>query len=343
MPNKRLRCFVAMAFGREDNDEIYDRVIEKVLVEDFDVVRVDRKEHNRNIDQVIMEELATCDFALADLTYARPSVYYEAGYAERRVPVIYTARKDHLKPGGEDEHLRIHFDLQMKNIVDWSSVEDTKFPIRLRKRLAHVTKPLIRDLDAEARVLAERRQFSSLSRVQQNEALSKAAQETLIRRGYQALDLVGDVTDTYGKRIGTTLALVTVLVPDRAAAPKAVREYMEPLHFLALHKLLPQSRFSRFRNLIETIDDRVILATPERINLAAMRRTFPHATVSEDGLVLSWRRQSSRKAFLRAGMKDAGSDTRIVGCDRLHFIPAIRSVEDFLVPFDGAIVSEPRA
>jgi hypothetical protein len=43
----------------------------------------------------------SCDhgqrYCSADLRYARPSVYFEAGYAERSVPVIYTVRRDHFR------------------------------------------------------------------------------------------------------------------------------------------------------------------------------------------------------------------------------------------------------
>src|SRR5215472_9716952 len=52
-----------------------------------------RLEHNDDIDKRIMKEIKACDFAIADLTYARPSVYFEAGFAQRSVPV--TSRKDH--------------------------------------------------------------------------------------------------------------------------------------------------------------------------------------------------------------------------------------------------------
>jgi len=51
-------------------------------------VRVDRQEHLDDINNRIIRELKQCDFAIADLTFARPSVYHEAGFAQRCVPVI---------------------------------------------------------------------------------------------------------------------------------------------------------------------------------------------------------------------------------------------------------------
>jgi nucleoside 2-deoxyribosyltransferase len=80
MPAK-LRCFVAMAFGQEDTDGI-------------NAQRVDRIEHNDKIDTKIISEIEAADLVTADLTYARPSVYFEAGYAQRAIPVIFTARPD---------------------------------------------------------------------------------------------------------------------------------------------------------------------------------------------------------------------------------------------------------
>jgi hypothetical protein len=61
-------------------------------------------------------------------------VYYEAGFAQRSVPVIYTVRKDHLKPGQPDD-LRVHFDLQMKPIIPWEAPNDSTFSAKLEKRI----------------------------------------------------------------------------------------------------------------------------------------------------------------------------------------------------------------
>jgi len=39
--------------------------------------RVDIIEHNDDIDNKIIELILKCDICIADLTYSRPSVYYE--------------------------------------------------------------------------------------------------------------------------------------------------------------------------------------------------------------------------------------------------------------------------
>lgn len=146
---RSLRCFVAMAFEHGDTDSLYRLAIRSLLVEQrIKPIRVDRVEHQERIDQFIIDNIDAADFVIADLTYARPSVYYEAGYAESRIPVIYTCRRDHFGGGArasDGYQLKIHFDLITKNIIGWSNPGDPTFVKRLRKRVNFVTQPLLRD------------------------------------------------------------------------------------------------------------------------------------------------------------------------------------------------------
>src|SRR5690349_3854545 len=126
MAQSQPRCFVAMAFDRNDTDRLYNQQIQRALKRAGVLpIRIDRIDHNDDIDDRIIAELNQCDLALADLTYARPSVYFEAGYAARVRPVIYTCRADHFRPRQDDPegNLRVHFDLQMKNILKWSDAK----------------------------------------------------------------------------------------------------------------------------------------------------------------------------------------------------------------------------
>src|SRR5262249_50457195 len=108
------RCFVAMAFDHNDTDAVYDLLIKPTLQRNGIVpIIVNRRQSNDDLNKQIIELLDGSDFCIADLTYARQSVYFEAGYAQRKSPVIYTVRRDHLKRGQPDD-LRVHFDLQMK-------------------------------------------------------------------------------------------------------------------------------------------------------------------------------------------------------------------------------------
>ena len=142
-----MNCFVASAFDHEDVDAIYDHAIHPVLKElKLHPFRVDRVEHNEDIDDRIFRLIDQSQLCIADLTFARPSVYYEAGYAfGSGKPVIYIARRDHFRAREDDEagNLRVHFDLQMKNIIYWTNPNDA-FRKRLRSRLKHVLRPLLR-------------------------------------------------------------------------------------------------------------------------------------------------------------------------------------------------------
>jgi nucleoside 2-deoxyribosyltransferase len=135
---------MAMAFDHEDTDALY-LAVKKALSQRITVVRIDRIEHNDDIDKRIISEIERADFVIADLTYARPSVYFEAGYAQRKVPVVYTARSDHFRDKLDDSHgnLRVHFDLQMKNIIAWASPTDSAFLTRLTTRIGKVVAPLV--------------------------------------------------------------------------------------------------------------------------------------------------------------------------------------------------------
>jgi len=161
-----MKCFVASALGYKDVDDIFDAAIVPVTKKlGMQVHRVDRIEHNEDIDDRILALMDDCDFCIADLTYARPSVYFEAGFVSASgKPVVYICRSDHFRARADDPHgnLRVHFDLQMKNIIAWTKPNVT-FHKRLESRLRHVTRPLRREQAArDARVQA-RAEFQKLA------------------------------------------------------------------------------------------------------------------------------------------------------------------------------------
>lgn len=200
-----LRCFVAMALGREDTDRVYDDLIVPALREKgITPVRVDRIEHNEDIDDRIIRELERCDLALADLTYARPSVYFEAGFAERNVPVIYTCRRDHLNGMADDAYgnFRVHFDLQMRNIIPWSSASDRQFPKRLSKRLGVVTRPLLRDKETHQELKRQVESFRALSIEERMQRMLDISVRRLRGGRYRVTATEAPVlSDLYGVRI----------------------------------------------------------------------------------------------------------------------------------------------
>ena len=182
-----MRCFVAMALNRTDTDALYDRSLAPILrAEGVTPVRVDRLQHNDDLDDRIIAEIQGCDFLLADLTYARPSVYFEAGYGQRQAPVIYTCRTDHFSAVPNDEYgnFRVHFDLQMKNIICWSSPSDKVFQKKLAGRVAHVIGPILRRIERVQREREEIDEFRSLPITERKERLAAVCIRRLVERGY---------------------------------------------------------------------------------------------------------------------------------------------------------------
>ncbi len=149
MTENRVNCFIAIKFGKPDTDAIYEK-IERIITElGLHPRRIDQIEHTENINQKIISELNESDITIADLTYARPSVYFEAGYSHRKTPVIYTCREDHLN--NEEDNLKVNFDVDRYKIIFWNHPDDKSFPSNLRSRLQYVIEnltniPLVEDL-----------------------------------------------------------------------------------------------------------------------------------------------------------------------------------------------------
>jgi hypothetical protein len=177
-----------MALGKDDTDGIYDTMIKPVLEQaHVQPIRIDRIDFIEDIDDRITTELKGCHFVVADLTYARPSVYFEAGFAQRAVPVIYTCRKDHFYPSGNDAYgnLRVHFDLQMRNIIGWSNPTDSTFRKRLARRLSKVITPLILARKAKDEREEAKREFRALSPMTQLQQLRQVVRSELSKSGFK--------------------------------------------------------------------------------------------------------------------------------------------------------------
>ena len=165
---RNITCFVASAFGKTDVDKIYKNIIYPTLKRmNIKCHRVDKIEHNEDIDDKIIELINKCDFCIADLTYARPSVYYESGYFNGLgKEVIFTVRQDHFSPKEKDiqGNERIHFDLQMKNIIKWNKPEcSSEFTRKLKSRICLITKPIQVKLKGKEKLAEARERFKRIS------------------------------------------------------------------------------------------------------------------------------------------------------------------------------------
>jgi nucleoside 2-deoxyribosyltransferase len=162
-----------MAFGKDDCDKVYSKKILPILRElRLNPIRVDRRQHYDDLNNFIIRMLRSSDIVLADLTYARPSVYYEAGFAERSIPVAYIVRDDHLSRKQTDDRLRVHFDLEMKKIITWSSPSDITFQRRLKARLKYLIRPILTEKNSQEIKRLETESFHKLSMVKRCEAIS---------------------------------------------------------------------------------------------------------------------------------------------------------------------------
>lgn len=123
----RDSVFVASAFGRSDTDELFETVLEPTCAQvGLQAVRVDLSEPESTITEAILRGVQTAECVIADLTYARPSVYFEAGFgAGLGVPLLLTCREDHQRGAADSE--RVHFDLEQYKISFWKRGADGSF------------------------------------------------------------------------------------------------------------------------------------------------------------------------------------------------------------------------
>lgn len=116
--------FIASAFGHDELDLLYKESFVPACTHfNFKPIRVDLQEPEQTITQYIIDGILDSRFVIADLTHARPSVYFEVGYANSRsIPLLLTCRKDHFK--GKKDELKVHFDLEQFKISFWSIDSD---------------------------------------------------------------------------------------------------------------------------------------------------------------------------------------------------------------------------
>jgi len=114
-------CFVAMAFTH-DMREVYKDAIEVAITNTGFVpyivsdVNVDS---DKTINDAIIAGLKKSRFTIADFTYHKDGVYFEAGYAlGRGQKVIYSCRSDEMD--------KAHFDIRNYQHVVWNDTADFK-------------------------------------------------------------------------------------------------------------------------------------------------------------------------------------------------------------------------
>lgn len=142
----RNTVFIASAFGQSDTDCLFKKVLQDVCADlGYKAIRVDMGEPAGTITEAILKGITDAEALIADLTYARPSVYFEIGYAYGLgLPLLLTGREDHQN--GTVDALRIHFDLAQFKISFWrqddgDGVFHWQGGMTPRERLAQLIQP----------------------------------------------------------------------------------------------------------------------------------------------------------------------------------------------------------
>lgn len=114
-----------MSFDRSLDSAWVDGL--RLAIEDcgFAALRVDAKEHNEKICDVIMAEIRKSKFLVADFTLHKSGVYFEAGLMMGLGrPVIFTCREDQLKEA--------HFDTRQYSHIVWKTPEELREKLKRR-------------------------------------------------------------------------------------------------------------------------------------------------------------------------------------------------------------------
>lgn len=126
------QVFVAMSFDSSLNEAWEDGLKPGIEEAGFSALRVDAKEHNEKICDVIVAVIRQSRFLVADFTLHRGGVYFEAGLMMGLGrPVIFTCRKDELA--------KAHFDTRQYNHIEWEKPAELKE--RLKRRIQATITP----------------------------------------------------------------------------------------------------------------------------------------------------------------------------------------------------------
>jgi nucleoside 2-deoxyribosyltransferase len=305
----RLSAFVASALGHADVDRVYRHAISPVLRKlHIGPVRVDLLNYNEDIDDKILQLIKDCDICIADLTYARPSVYYEAGYASALgKPVIYIVRRDHFHPNADDiqGNLRVHFDLQMKNIIPWSAPNDA-FKRTLKGRARMVTRPLLAALKKRESDQWEELEFTKRPITERVSTLRKTAWSLLRSRRF-----------SLPKAWQPTKATVMCSRIEKRVFQTVLFYAADSVTQRRLHDVLLWRDWKGAGKTVVSAEHHAVLASMGKISPRMVSRVLPYYSMVSNTL------------FKYEGQRRHQREHEVPFTTFVHLLDAIRSYTDF--------------
>ena len=120
-------AFIAMPIvaGDPEFEDVLDAIKEAARRCGIHAERVDEPQSNERITDRILESIRKAEYVIADLTGARPNVFYEAGYAQglKKTP-IYIARQG----------TKLEFDLKDYPVIFFKGMKELKDSLEKRLR-----------------------------------------------------------------------------------------------------------------------------------------------------------------------------------------------------------------
>ena len=282
-----------MALGRPDLEMFYRKCLKPAIRHvGMTPARVTDVDHNDDVDNKIIDLLDAADVVVADLTYARPSVYYEAGYAAP-APVIYTCRADHLD--APTDTLRVHFDLQMKNIIKWRTPNDPVFSRTLERRLQRVILPILHGKEKERRDDQARQRFHQLPLTERATKIIEALTECLKEEGV-GIERLRPVVDWFrslpwgeyaplykffgrlwksglpvtGTRKGAKGLDAFFVHVGTVTGHRQMKEVLEAIRAVPFYEVSPA-------RVIPHVNEHIVVCSSESVNMSAVTRLVPQA------------------------------------------------------------------
>ncbi len=120
-------CFIVCPISdegteiRKRSDQLMKHIIEPVCG-DFDVIRIDKLQHNKSITEEILNYLKNSDLVISDITDHNPNCFYESGFRNAiGKPLIFMKNKNTTIPFDISTIRTLEY-----NLSDLDEVENTK-------------------------------------------------------------------------------------------------------------------------------------------------------------------------------------------------------------------------